>query len=194
MAANFLGGLPAPLSQVLSDGGIKVSIGDRLTTINPALKGQHPRGWPRGATWDSVTGVFSPGRDEIAVAETFRPIGQKIFEARTAEELRGTLAHETGHGIDRALGKIAGEYYESRNPDFVKAYKADAKGARAAKRARPLSFKYDYYLQKGDAGPSEAFAEIVGEILNGSRYGRPMETMFPNSWEYINDLLQRLGV
>ncbi len=102
----------------------------------------------------------------------------------------GVLAHETGHGLDMALG------FASRDPAFMTAYKLDAKVLRAAKRAGESgSGRWDYFLQKYDAGPSEAFAEIFAWIANNGAAGSSLYDVrpaFPNLTKYIKELLAGL--
>lgn len=190
---SFFDSLPPSIAETLAENDISIAVGDRMTSIAPELKGQHPRGYPAGATWDWSTGAFMPEKREIIVSETYRMAGTKVFVSPTSFEIRGTLAHETGHGVDRALGRASKQfYYESRRPEFIAAYKLDAKGVRAAGKADPLGIiqgRYRYYMQKGDAGPSEAFAESFAQIINGPRFGKDMAKMFPRVTAYIQKLI-----
>lgn len=148
----------AVMRKLAASTNTKFVFGERVTQIMPSLKGVHPRGWPSGSTWDSADGFQSQGT--IATAETYQPIGQKGFV--TATRAAGVMAHETGHAFDRALS------WASRSPDFIKAYNVDAKPLRAAiKAGESGAQRFSYYLQRGEAGPSEAFAEIFAQAIVG---------------------------
>lgn len=185
---GFVDSLPNGIAAKLAESDLRFEFGERVTQIDPSLKGVHPRGWSPGTTWDSADGFYSPAEKRIVAAETFRPVGQKKFVP--SERVRGVLAHETGHGLDNALG------YESRKIEFLAAYKADARALRAAQRADPLGGRrWSYYLQTGRAGPSEAFAEVFGAIMldgKASALG-DIRDVFPEVTKYIEALIESLA-
>lgn len=186
---GFMDSLPDGVASTLADGDIKFVFGERLTQVMPELKGVHPRGWPSGTTWDSAEGLFRPDKNLAVVAETFRPIGKRGFVAVETKRARGVLAHEMGHGLDKALARA------SRSADFMAAYKADAKVIRAAMRADAMGGRrWAYYLQRGDAGPSEAFAEMFGQLMTDgpatSFYD--MRDAWPNVAKFMRDLIEGL--
>ena len=198
MASAFINSMAPSLARKLAKNDIKFAFGDKLTEISPELKGLHPRGYPRGATWDWSNGVFSPNKAEIAVSETYRDGANRPFITKGPIDAKGTLAHETGHGLDHALGKEAGTFYKSRSPEFILAYATDVRALRAAERqakrtgGKAIAWRYKYFLQKGEAGRVEAFAETYGEITNGARYGLEMRATFPRVAAYIDKLLADL--
>lgn len=180
-----LAALPDAVMKRLADYGARFQAGERVTQIRPELKGVHPRGWPSGSTWDSADGAAFT-RD-IVVAETYRPIGVRGFA--TSQRVAGVLAHETGHVFDRAM-RLA-----SRSPEFAKAYTADAKPLRASiKAGESGARRFAYYLQRGEAGPSEAFAEIFAQVVGGGTgsMGSDLIAAFPNVAKYMRDLIAGL--
>lgn len=177
--------MPPGVLRKLKEFGAEFKAGRRVTEIEPTLKGVHPRGWPPGSTWDSTDG-FAMGK-VVAVAEQYRPIGSRAFI--NANRADGVLAHETGHAFDRAMA------HESMSMKFLKAYKADAAPLRAAiKRGESGARRLSYYLQSGNAGPSEAFAEVFAQVATQTMgsYMADITASFPRVTEYIRGIIQDL--
>lgn len=125
-------------------GSVSVSELDHLDD----LKGERPRGWGEKDTWDDVDGVFRPGTMTIAVGHT----------ANADHRDHSAAEHEFGHALDQALGNVAmrenplsGDRRASLSPEFEALHKRMA--AVAGPGINP------YFLQPGDAGPVEFFAE-----------------------------------
>ena len=175
-----LDALPDTVVAKLNEANVIVATGSRVTEVFPDLKGVHPRGWPSGTTWDSADGLFRHGTDRhfVNVSETYRPVGSRQFAP--SPRVEGVLRHELGHAVDRAFGFV------SRTPEFDAAYRADRRAIPADAR-RALG----YYLQKGAAGPSEAFAEVFGELHGGGAGGswQRMLERFPNVAAHIRKLI-----
>ncbi len=83
----------------------------------------------------------------------------------------GVLRHEMGHAFDDALVTPAGTVGSARTK-FRKAYDLDKKDILA--KGEEAKNNYSYYLQQGEAGKSEAFAEIFGHVTGGGS----------NSWTF----------
>jgi hypothetical protein len=125
-------------------GAVPVSELDHLDD----LKGEKPRGWHEGATFDEVDGVFRPGTMTVAVGHT-----------HNAEHREHSAAeHEFGHALDQALGNISmrdeplsGGRRASLTSEFTTLHTRMA--AVAGPGINP------YFLQPDEAGPVEFFAE-----------------------------------
>ena len=50
--------IPPHLLDAFKKGGGEVVLCERLTIARPDLKGKHPRGWPKGKTWDNAEGCW----------------------------------------------------------------------------------------------------------------------------------------
>ena len=152
----------------------------RLTEDNPSLKGVQPRGWPAGSTWDNVEGVYSPGIKRAVTAQFYddRGGGGTMRSNRAGDVFR----HEAGHAYDHSLN------YESERPGFRRAYNADVKELEASSGWLFKKQNLSYFLQPGDAGPSEAFAELFMEV-SGGKGTRNVVQHFPRSANYMRGLL-----
>ena len=185
---------PEKVKVALNEGSVTYKFGSRMTEIHPELKGLHPRGWARGTTWDSVSGMMHTNTNSISIAETYRPIRKKTFikSLRTT----GMLNHEVGHGFDVSINKSIAERYSS-TLQFKTAYKKDVKKITPIINAQN---NLDYFLQKkGAAGRDETFAEIFGDLMGqGSKASFTSEGIkftdirefFPESTKYVEGLLK----
>ena len=173
---------PEKVKVALNNRGINYNIGNSLTEIDPRLKGVHPAGWSKGSTWDNVSGMYNIENKTVSVAETYRPIGKKLYEVNSKNQIRAILNHETGHGFDASP---EGLFYSSR-PEFKAAYAKDI-----AKLSKVDIVKNDlrFFMQKGVRGRSETFAEMFGDIMGGgARSG--IGQFFPNCKKYVEDILK----
>lgn len=102
------------------------------------LRDEQPRGWTPGSTFAQVAGVYSPSDRVVAIGK-HRHHGS-----------HSVALHEFGHGADDALGKALGPGgHASDFPAFVAVHN----------QLRELGDAEPYFLQAGDAGRSEAWAE-----------------------------------
>ncbi|CAN5271185.1 hypothetical protein BH11CYA1_BH11CYA1_29150 [soil metagenome] len=147
----------------------------RITDALPELKGQKPRGWPPGLTWDAVDGAYSPSRNLVVVAEETRDTSNNWVKSHRTEDV---TRHEVGHATDYAMGKF------SDTKDYIQAYEDDTKAMPSA-----LTGTLKYFLQSGDGGKEEAFAEGVAAREGGSTSGKVFESGFAKSIAVINDAL-----
>lgn len=178
-----LGKVPAKVLDRYAANGGKVKVGETVVKMLPHLDGQHPRNWRGGATWKSADGVYDDVNGAAISAESHKVIGsdQMVKSARPA----GVMLHELGHGVDEKLG---GNVHLSRTPEFVEAYKLDARAVRAAGKDR----QYSYYLQPGDAGRQEAFAETFAQMHgHGAAY---WDDKFLDHWPNVRKVIEaKLG-
>lgn len=143
---RLIGGVPAPAGNFVHDRlenvpAAAVEITDKLGTRGSlftgkltdvygymSLRGQHPRGWPKGSTWDTVPGAG----------------GDRGFAANPSREQTGrghgstSLAlHEYGHVVDRSIATPTwraasasasfkrGPWREARQRESLKPYLRD---------------------------------------------------------------------
>jgi len=122
--------LPRSALEALAAQGTRiVAAGDSVAEIDASLARARPRGWPRDASFEEVSGAYLPARNVAVVA----------LDA-AGDELAHELAHELGHALDLPRGL-------SDDDDFRAAYAA----ARFDREG--------YFGQRGGAGREEALAE-----------------------------------
>lgn len=168
--------MPDGVKKLLADDRTHIVATGMVLDAMPEAAGQQPRGHEEGKTWNDLDGAQNSDTKRIITAERDR----NGFSQRTD----GVLKHETGHAVDRALGG------DSSSPEFKAAYDKDI----AAMNLDQLA-KHKYELQEGDAGRSEAFAEVYGAVNGAS--SNPKETAqtladYPNVAEYMRKRLNGL--
>jgi len=174
---KYYNDIPDDIKKALNDNGVKFQIGEKVTQVLPELKGVHPRGWPKGSTWDSAEGLYRQADKTVLNCENVRPIGQKVFQKNNRPE--SIFKHETGHAVDKAvLDKF------SHTDNFADAWMTDAMNL-SEKQKRTHS----YLLQKGNAGREETFAEIFSDLMGNVGYLKAAET-FPNTTKLIKKTLK----
>lgn len=148
--------LPQSVRDLLRGKNSTVKVAPLLRDMDPTFIGQ-PRGWPQGSSYDNVAGVYQEG-DAIYISTS--PIdflsGKQVVE--TELRRRGTFFHEIGHAFDYHKG---GRGNLSATAKFTEAYRQDV-----ADISFEMRQTIGYYLQSGDAGPSEAFAEIFNNVVS----------------------------
>lgn len=150
LAAEEMAKMPEEYRQMLKDNGQSVVVcRDSVTDHMTELQGVQPRGWPPGATWDSVPGLYNPEKGEIVVATTGHdtPGGARIPQTGEGHGSTNLLLHEAGHAVHHIVGD---------DPAFIEARNADYDA---------LS---DYERQPGAAGVSETFAESFANVFGGN--------------------------
>lgn len=173
---NVLKSLPKGVVDKLNAHGVKAVVAGTLGDTLPQILHLHPRGWPAGATWENVDGVYDSSKKLAVAASAYTNLaGKMVLSGRPG----GVMRHELGHAVDDALGRA------SRSADFMKAYRADV-----AKIPTVDHGKYKYYLQPGSAGPSEAFAEIFGHHFGGGSGYQDLRTVFPNTYRVLKKLIK----
>jgi len=184
LVESTVGKFPKKVKLALSENKVKINTGSRMTQMRPDLKGVHPRGWPRGSSFDSTEAAYSIEKKEVFLAETYRPIRSKKFVKTPKERVLGATNHEVGHAFsETAKGKF---YYAT--DDFKAAYGKDVKKIRKLSSQSYYS-DFNYYMQKGSRGRQETFAECFANLM-GRRAGRvDMTKHFPNVLKYVETLL-----
>lgn len=108
------------------EGGIYLVDGP-VTDVLTELRGVRPRGWTAGKTWEDVSGGHQPATHRVVVG------GRPSIRDDSA-------LHESGHGVDYALGGLRD------SPEFTALYDKVGK-------------MVPYLMQPGDVGRKETFAE-----------------------------------
>ncbi len=169
--------LPQNVRDSLARDGVKVIATDKVTDIMPELAGQKPRGWPPGSSWDDVDGAYDTTGKRIIVAQ------RQGSSKPSKNDVAGLTRHETGHAVDR-LNNL------SSQATFQTAYDREV-----ANVPKPDEQALDYFLQNGDAGREEMFAETFA-IINGGATTKYREFLlkkdFPDTIKVVTDQTARL--
>ncbi len=174
--------------------GYRFKTARMLTDAAPHLKDKPVRGQP-DAKWDNLEGVFIPSDKAIVVSQEYLSRGeQQVSSDRTD----GVLRHEVGHAIDDALGRI------SRSEEFRQSYEKDLRRINKKARLQELiglaSAKrkisdLEYFMQEGETGRSEAFAELYGMLRGGGalehRRARILAAVFHDTKKFIDNSVDR---
>lgn len=169
--------MPKSVVGRLEKAGYNIYAVHSITDAKPDWKGKRPRGYPKGATWDHVDGIHVAGEKEIIVAQMKTEFGSNKT-VRTNRAV-AVLFHETGHGLDHVLGDV------SAHSDFREVYQKDVKSIPEGVHKR-----LSYYLQEGDVGPREAFAETFAQHYGRLTSANYILTYFPNTHRYVEGLLK----
>lgn len=172
--------LPPLFVDQLAAAEVHVIIAPHLTDVLPDVLKDRPRGWGSNATWHNANGTYDYQRKWIVVGTKYTNIftGKEIVDPTPDQ----TVLHELGHCYDYFLGTAQSsngsrggqEQYTSfsHSRRFVIAYEADCSKIKdQAIRARLM-----YFLQPGDAGKEELFAQLFPCFYNNIRQpGSPQE-------------------
>jgi len=177
--------VPTAVADVIRDAGIKTKVGNFVTEINPSTQGKTPRGWPPGTTWDNADGYFDSNKKEIGTTQYLKEIN-----TGNAKLGRGSavLMHETGHAYNYASGDPA-----QNDSAYIGAYKKDALALTGDVSKSALK----YYLQSGEAGRNEAFAEAFSTAILGDgnnltlAHGFKFSDLFPNVMDYMQQRIAK---
>jgi hypothetical protein len=153
---------PRHLLERYRDYGGRVTVGKRITEVDPSLKGVTPRGWPEGKTWDNADGFYDDNTHNAVVTEEWLRYDKWVKSKR----MPGVIRHELSHGIDKAISG-------STNKDFIEAYEKDV-----SNMSDEATKRNAYLVQPGNAGKSEAFAELLA-FLSGGAAGNIQIEDFP---------------
>ncbi len=173
------------VQSALSDAGVTHVFAEKLTDKFPDLKGIAPRGWTEG-TWDNSEGLADWVSKEIVTARTAKQVGGLFAEP--SSRTRGVFFHETGHGLDLALGTNPIQGFQfSAQKEFMSAYKADVADLDVADK-----IDLAYYLQENQAGPEEVFAELFANTHGEMTHHELIEGWFPRTAAVIARKLESL--
>lgn len=173
--------LPPILLQRAERSGVQVvACRDSVTDHLASLRGQTPRGWPPGTTWDSVPALYDPASMSVVMATHDGARAERLLpEPGHGHGSSNALFHEFGHALDatHALG------LDSKSPEFRAAYTNDLPALRSQNQT--------YLLQPGDAGPEEAFAEVSSRFFGKDA---SLRSTLPNLSGFFEARARDLGV
>lgn len=184
-----LGKIPVNVLRALNRSGYRITLSENVTDAVPQAKNQQVRGYQPHATWDTVYGMFNRTTRRVVMAEKAKqidPVGRPaMMPLQDIQRREGILRHECGHAVDQLLGNL------SHTPQFKLAYDKGARSISPYER-RTLS----YYLQPGDAGREETFAEIFAS-LDEAACDRNSDILlrnhFPELVKMIKDRVDRIN-
>lgn len=185
--------IPKHAAAILAKGGLETHIGKNVTEtpifrklgIQPT---DRPRGYTEGSDFYNVGGFYNPTNRVIAMGEEFRYTGRQQFSKNTMA--RDTMLHEAGHAYDRAAG---GAEPLSKSRAFMEAYEKDVADINKNPKWAQIRSDQSYFLQSGDAGRSEVFAEGFMEVTRGTTgYDKStrIHEHFPRSAALIGKILE----
>jgi uncharacterized Zn-binding protein involved in type VI secretion len=159
---------PGILKTMKKNGTRVVACRNSITDYRTDLKGVHPRGWPPGATWDSVPGVYLPDHNQVVIAVVGHGTAAGAHVPKTGEGhgSRNVVLHESAHSIDRNSNP-----QRSASPEYNRAMTADA---------ATLS---PYESQPGVAGQEESYAESAARYYDGDATDATKHPNLNNYWK-----------
>lgn len=170
---------PKQILALLTNNKYEVHLGRLVTICLPELIGRHPRGYrSKEATYDTAGAIFARRKKWIIIGE----YSYRQKELVPTPEYEHTAQHEVGHAVDKLLG------YPSHSAQFFECYQTDS-------RQIPINEKkyLTYFLQAGNNGPQETFAELLA-----SKYGDPLnkrefhiQTAFPRCSAFVEQILPK---
>lgn len=179
---DTLNAIPEKLHSEFAAYGGTVVVGKYLTEVIPSLRGVQPRGWPPGSTWDEADGAYNRSEKLVISTELMKTRTQPSVD-RESPRVAGVIRHEFGHGIDDAWGSY------STTPEFTAAWAEDSKNMSMLGRLTGA-----YFVQEPPAGPSEAFAELLGLSLGTATTDFNLPDMFPRCSALIRGELDKRGI
>lgn len=183
--------IPRTYRHQLEAAGYKVMVAPTVLDVMPQLAGIAPRGYSAGADWHNSNGAFDRDKKMIIIGEFVKTEGKngQVVEGHLDE----TVQHEFGHAYDMYLGmtKLGASTNEpfpevSHSKQFSDAYNLDTPSI-----PQELRQKLAYYLNPGDAGKEELFAQMF-VMFFGHRPapGSPSEyfqVAFPHTLAVLDD-------
>lgn len=135
--------LPPPILQHLAEAVDDIHVSTKnITDLGRSghmarSKGERPRGWEEGETFEQTAGVYIKSRREVLVSAPL-----------TAGYDSSVVLHEIGHAIDGPMP----DNQVSRTPEFESAWKDFTSG-------NYVNSRHPYFNQEYPAGAEETFAE-----------------------------------
>lgn len=177
-----LGKVSSSVLTALARNGYKIKLSETVTEAVPAARNQQVRGYKPHETWDSVYGMFNRTTKRVVMAELAQQKDSNgritMVPLRDVQRREGILRHEIGHAVDQMLGNV------SHSAEFKAAYDKGLKTISQAER-QVLS----YYLQPGEAGREETFAEIFA-CLDGFACDRNSDILLKNHFPELVQLIK----
>lgn len=167
--------------------GGQIHTGDMFTDINPDLKGKRPRGWPEGSTYDNLSGSYDTDLSRIDLSE--HRIDANTGGKVSAQHVRQTIRHETGHMFDHLVGQDVYGRDLSHLDEFLEAHARDI-----AKLDEDQRFWFNYFIMpdRPFGGAEETLAELFAYLHGGSKH-KTIGDVFPESRKALQTILDRLS-
>jgi tetratricopeptide (TPR) repeat protein len=144
--------IPKDIRDALKEAGYTVMLTPTMLAAVPQWSGATPRGWSEDSNYDNVGGLFQSRQKWILLAEKVQSM-KNGNEYQENTRLVSTVRHELGHAYDNYQGSY------SSGDDFSDAYGNDVDRIPARDQTR-----FAYFLQPGNAGRSELFAEVFAAV------------------------------
>jgi hypothetical protein len=135
------------LSRLLS-AGYSILITPTILDALPGRAGGTLRGYGDDSNYDNAAALFKTESRQIVIAEKFQ-LHKNSADLQNNDFATQSVRHELGHAVDCEAG------YPSRGKEFKDAYDKDERKISGFDRNR-----FKYFLQAGDSGRSELFAEF----------------------------------
>ncbi|MDC0935913.1 hypothetical protein OAS39_06480 [Pirellulales bacterium] len=159
------------IQEMRANGTSVVACRDSVTDHIESLRGEEPRNWDNGETWDTVPGLFDPNENEVVIATRGHGTEEGVHVPPTNDGhgAYDLVTHEAMHGYDHNGGGTP----HHDDPDFVAARQAD------------YGALDDYYSEEqDDAGLEETYAESAARYYDGDP---TLRTEWPHLYEYWHD-------
>lgn len=170
-AYETLMAIPEAYRLMVARGGYRIVLCRFMTEGFPELKGQAPRGWSAGATWDNCDAMCYGKK--MAFSEYH--IDYYKQEERRNKTISGDLRHEFGHAMDFCYPRLKnGIKRFSHTSAYVNAYYQDLEAMEEEARGA-----LSYFIQGADldsersAGREETFAELFALTLGTGAFHNP---------------------
>lgn len=182
-ATKIIDNLPDKIKNTLAANDVSIEISHHLSEVYPELKGITPRGWAPGTTWDAAEGLYHGTKKQVGCSEFVKYAEDMDWQAGRSP--KDVLPHEIGHAFDDT-----GVIKYSASSDFKKAYKKDLK---RIEKEKIDTTQYYYFLQSGDVGRSELFAEGFSNLYGGNLATHlDLPAVFPESIKQIKQIVKEL--
>jgi hypothetical protein len=140
--------IPEQVLTNLMSAGYSVVIAPTILDAMPRRSGYSPRGYGDDANYDNAAALFKTDSRQILIAEKLQ-LSKNSPDYKNNDFATDAVRHELGHAVDCNAG------YPSRRSEFKAAYDKDERKLSAFDRNR-----FAYFLQPGDSGRSELFAQF----------------------------------
>jgi hypothetical protein len=154
LVAQELAKFPPYVLQILRGQGTRIVVcRGSVTEYRTDLRGVHPRGWPPGATWDTVPGLNFAGRNEVVIATVGHgtPAGAHVPATGEGHGSSNLVLHESAHAVDL---------------DGTGAHRSGGAAFNAARTGDAATLG-PYESQAGTAGQEETYAESAARYYGG---------------------------
>ncbi|MBZ4194741.1 MAG: hypothetical protein LAE24_10615 [Candidatus Contendobacter sp.] len=115
--------------------------------------------------------------------------GVNLLNQHLTKNTRGeaVFRHEIGHALDDASGGLSNSFW------FIAAYELDFEKLIMNVSMKDEMVRHFYYLQEGQAGRRETFAELFAILIGGGSDRKAvLKVAFPNSYNAVQEWIGRL--